>query len=196
MNIAEPQTRTWSPKIVAISLVFHAVVLYAIAIAFQVIPPPIEISDPPITVIRTFTPPPPLPQQPDVIDQPRPRFQQRQPVPSPAPVTVPPSPLPPVAAPQTEGTPTIAIDRPIAEQPITKIAIRYPQQAEDQQLEGRVVLSITILPDGSVRDVRVVSARPANVFENSAIQSVSRWRYRPSNVIRTNVIVEIDFVLT
>lgn len=195
MNIAEPQARSWSPKIIALSVIFHAALLYVIAISFQVIPPPIDISDPPVMVIRTFTPPPPI-TQPEAIEQKRPEFQQRQPRPSPVPVTVPPTPLPPIATPQTEGTPTITMDRPIAEQPITKIAIRYPKGAEERQLEGRVVLSITIMPDGSVRDIRVVNARPVNVFEDSAIQSVSRWRYRPSNVIRTNVIVEIDYVLT
>ena len=52
------------------------------------------------------------------------------------------------------------------------------------------------MPDGSVRDVRVVNATPRGVFDQSALQSVSHWRYKPSGVIRTNVIVQIDFVLT
>jgi hypothetical protein len=39
------------------------------------------------------------------------------------------------------------------------------------------------------------NAAPRGVFEDSAMQSVARWRYKPSGVIRTNVIVQIDFVL-
>jgi protein TonB len=88
------------------------------------------------------------------------------------------------------------VAQPIPEQPTVRTAIHYPGFAEQQQIEGKVTLSITIMPDGSVRDVRVVNAAPRGVFEDSAMQSVSRWRYKPSGVIRTNVIVQIDFVLS
>jgi protein TonB len=67
--------------------------------------------------------------------------------------------------------------------------------AQARGIEGRVILTITIMPDGSVRDVRVVSAQPRGYFEEAAVRSVQRWRYRPSNVIRTNVIVHMDFEL-
>jgi protein TonB len=67
--------------------------------------------------------------------------------------------------------------------------------AIEQGKEGRVVLSITILPDGSVTDVQVISAQPRGYFESSALRSVKTWRYKPSNVTRTNVIVHMDFEL-
>lgn len=196
MNIAEAPPRTWSPQIVFVSILMHVVVLYAIAVAFNVIPPPLDSNDPPTIQVTTYTPPPPIPEPDPVLDIRKPEFQQHIPKPSPVPVTVAPTPLPPVAVPQTTGTPSLDVRQPIDEQPITRIAIRYPSSAEQQQIEGKVVLSVTIMPDGSVRDVRVVSARPNGVFESSAVQSVSQWRYKPSNVIRTNVIVEINFVLT
>ena len=194
MNIADGRQSEWSPQILVISTLFHIAVLYAVAVAFKVIPPPIQAAEESTPIIQTYTPPPPIPQpdQPEII---KPEFQQHLPKPSPVPVTVPPTPLPPIPVQQTEGTPSIEISHPIAEQPVTRTAIRYPAVAEQQQIEGKVVLSITILPDGTVRDVRVVNARPNGVFESSAVQAVSKWRYRPSNAIRTNVIVEIDYVL-
>ena len=196
MNIADTRDRSWSPQIVVLSVILHIAVLYAVAVAFKVIPPPGETAPDWTPVMPTYSPPPPPPTQTDPVDLKKPEFQQHMPAPAPVPVTVPPSPLPPVTVPQTNGTPTIDISQPIPEQPIVRTPIRYPASAEQQQIEGRVMLSITIMPDGSVRDVRVVNARPTGVFEDSAIQSVAHWRYKPSGVTRTNVIVQIDFVLS
>jgi protein TonB len=52
------------------------------------------------------------------------------------------------------------------------------------------------MPDGSVRDVRVVGANPPGYFEAEAVRAVQGWRYKPSSVTRVNVIVDINFVLT
>jgi protein TonB len=109
--------------------------------------------------------------------------------------TVEPTPMPPVVNGSTDGPPTLEIGQPIMEQPATRFPIRYPRSAEAAQIEGRVVLSVTILPDGSVTNVRIIRANPPGIFEGSAIQSVSLWKYRPSGVVRTNVIIEIDYVL-
>ena len=84
---------------------------------------------------------------------------------------------------------------PIQEQPVSQLLPRYPSAAQAREIEGRVRLTITIMPDGSVRDVRVMSARPQGYFESEAVRAVQQWRYKPSNVIRTNVVVDIDFVL-
>lgn len=195
MTIAEAGPRSWSPKIVVFSILLHAVVLYAIAVAFKVVPPPMGPEEPPVIPMVSYVPPPPPPPVDPVKPQ-KPIFQPRPTTTPPVTSTVPPVPLPPVAAPVTTGTPVLIVNQPIQEQPIANARIPYPQRAEAQQVEGRVVLSITIMPDGSVRDVRVVNAKPAGYFEDAAVQSVSRWRYRPSNVIRTNVLVEIDFVLS
>ncbi len=192
MNVAGG--RSWSPQIIVFSIILHAVVLYAIAVAFKVVPPPIGVDEPAVIPMVRYTPPPPLPEEPVPIKQRE--FNPRLPkTPTVAPI-VPPIPVTPTVDPVPPGPTSITVNTPIQEQPISNARIPYPQRAEAQQVEGRVVLSITIMPDGSVRDVRVVNARPAGYFEDAAVQSVARWRYRPSNVIRTNVLVEIDFVLT
>ncbi len=196
MNIAGRPSRSWSPQIIVISVLLHAVVLYAIAVAFHVVPPPLMADEPRTIPLLNYTPPPVTPEV-ETVDVPRPTFPQRLPQTPPVPPTVAPSPLPPVVGPATIGTPTtFDVRQPILEEPVSRAPIPYPRVAEERQIEGKVLLSVTIMPDGSVRDVRVVSARPAGYFEEAAIRSVSSWRYRKSLIIRTNVIVEIDFVLT
>ncbi len=194
MNIAQRRPRSWTPQIILVSVIVHAVVLYYVAVAFQIVPPPIDIREPPtIDVFRMPPPPPPPltePEQPKL----RPLFQQRQPLTPPVQPLVQPSPLPPTVTP-TSGPASIDVRQPIAEEPVSQLLPRYPRAAETRQIEGRVRLSVTIMPDGSVRDVRVLDARPTGYFEAEAMRAVQQWRYRPSDVIRTNVVVDIDFVL-
>lgn len=56
---------------------------------------------------------------------------------------------------------------------------RYPARALTRRVEGRVELSFTVLPDGSVSDVQVVQAEPAGVFDRSAVDAAQRWRFAP-----------------
>lgn len=194
MNIAPTGQRTWSPSIIAISVLLHALVLYGIAVSFQIVPLPVEPSEVEVPIIlRNFSPPPPVTQI-DPVEVPKPRFEPR-PTTTPRVTTVEPVPMPPVVNAPSSGPPTLDVGQAIIEQPATRFPIRYPQSAEAAQIEGRVVLSVTIMPDGSVTNIRVVRSSPPGVFENAAVQSVSRWKYRPSGVVRTNVLIEIDFVL-
>ena len=45
MNITQPGSRPWSPAIIAVSVLLHALVLYAIAVSFQIVPLPVEPSE-------------------------------------------------------------------------------------------------------------------------------------------------------
>jgi periplasmic protein TonB len=193
MNVAQARPRIWTPQVILFSILVHAAVLYYVAVAFNIVPPPVEQRDPP--AVRVLTLPPTLPPTPVEPVETRPRFQQRVPAPSPVPPVVQPSPLPAIVNPVTTGPASLDVREPIQEQPVSQLLPRYPSAAQAREIEGRVRLTITIMPDGSVRDVRVMSARPQGYFESEAIRAVQQWRYRPSNVIRTNVIVDIDFVL-
>ncbi len=55
----------------------------------------------------------------------------------------------------------------------------FPDVAREQDLAGYVDLEFTVNADGSVADVTVLKARPAGVFEKSAVAAVRQWRYRP-----------------
>jgi TonB family protein len=192
----EARPRTWTPQIVAFSLLLHVAVLYYVAVAFQVVPPIMQPdNDPPVVEAVRFDPPPP-PVIEELVKV-EPRVRPRQPLPSPVAPPVDPIRLPPQPpAESTANAGTMVLNQPIQEQPIVQGLPRYPRAAERLQIEGKVRLSITIMPDGSVRDVRVIGAKPAGYFEAEALRAVQAWRYKPSNVIRQNVIVDIDFVLT
>lgn len=195
MDSAQARPRFWTPQLVLFSLVLHAVVIYYLAITFNIVPSLVTPSDPPVIPTVRFTPPPPPLDEPDKIIQKQPAFTQRPTNPPPITTTVPPSPLPPTVAPVEAGPRAIDVRQPIPEQPITQPLPNYPRTALERGIQGRVVMAITIMPDGSVRDVRVVESYPRGYFETTAVRAVERWRYRPSNVIRTNVIVHMDFEL-
>ena len=89
----------------------------------------------------------------------------------------------------------LTLDRTIPEQPTSQTTPLYPRIALEAEREGHVRLSITILADGSVTDVEIVSAKPPGLFEQSAIDAVSRWRYKPSGAVRRHVYVDIDYEL-
>jgi TonB family protein len=58
----------------------------------------------------------------------------------------------------------------------------YPEQARKDKIEGMVVLDILIDGDGKVTDARVVSAKPAGVFEQASIDAARQWRFTPGRL--------------
>jgi protein TonB len=54
---------------------------------------------------------------------------------------------------------------------------RYPLPALRRKVEGQAEVAFTIQPDGSVRNVQLVSSTPAGMFDDSAIAVASRWRF-------------------
>ncbi|NOT41992.1 MAG: energy transducer TonB, partial [Alphaproteobacteria bacterium] len=127
--------------------------------------------------------------------QDKPRFRPR-PVPTPpAQVKVPPVPLKPQPpAESTSDATTILSDKQVIDSPVSKPPPRYPQRALEQEKEGIVRIRITILPDGSVGEAIVVSAKPEGVFDSAALSAVKRWRYRAAGRVITTI-VEVEFKL-
>jgi len=84
--------------------------------------------------------------------------------------------------------------------PLVRVDPDYPPQAKQRGIEGYVDLEFTIGPAGNVQDVRVIGARPAQVFDQAALRAVRRWRYNPkveggTAVARTGVQVRLRFQL-
>lgn len=195
MNIAQARPRSWTPHIILFSIVLHAVVIYYIAVAFKVVPP-VELPSIEPRTIEAVRIDPIAPEPIIERIEKKPRVTPRTPVIPPVVTPIERLPFPPQQArPSTADADTIIVDRPIPEQPVTQALPSYPRMALERGVEGRVVMSITILPDGSVQDVRVVNAQPQGYFEAAAVRAVQRWRYRPSSVTRRNVIVHMDFEL-
>jgi TonB family protein len=55
----------------------------------------------------------------------------------------------------------------------------YPESARKRGVEGWVELAFTVTPAGTVEDVEVRNASPANVFDDSAIRAIRGWRFEP-----------------
>lgn len=84
--------------------------------------------------------------------------------------------------------------------PLVRIAPDYPARAAARGIEGWVIVQFTITPTGSVRDPIVVESMPKNVFDDSALKAIARWRYNPKveggvAVERVGVRTIIRFVL-
>ena len=101
--------------------------------------------------------PPPV-QQPVV--------QQAQP----APVQQAPKPTPP---PQPVGETRAA-------EALAPAAPEYPVEAARNHTSGYATVEFTVNPDGSVSNAHVIASQPSRVFNNAAIQAVSRSKFKPA----------------
>lgn len=86
-----------------------------------------------------------------------------------APIPAEPAPAPP-PAPAGRGNALVATNTP---QP------PYPPQALREKMSGEVTVSFVVNTDGSVGQVRVVSAKPRGVFDRGVVATVGRWRFQP-----------------
>ena len=106
------------------------------------------------------------------------------PAPTPAPAAAPvvaappPAPTPVAPAPPPTTTPS-QVQSATPPSVVSQVQPRYPPVALRRRVEGSVEVAFTIMPDGSVSNVRVVSARPANTFDREVINAMERWRFTP-----------------
>jgi protein TonB len=73
------------------------------------------------------------------------------------------------------------------ETPLVRIQPMYPRYAAERRIEGWVELAFTISVTGSVKNARVIKAKPANVFNRAALKAIKKWKYRPKIVNGTAV---------
>lgn len=85
--------------------------------------------------------------------------------------------------------------------PYYKIKPKYPKEALEAGLEGHVNMSIDILEDGTVENVKVTGGENLNAFESAAMRAVSKYKYKPftdaagNPIKKTNHLVKVDFIL-
>ena len=83
--------------------------------------------------------------------------------------------------------------------PVVVIRPIYPREAAMSGIEGWVKVEFTITETGTVKDPRVIDAKPARVFNREAIRAILKWKFKPRVV--EGVAVErrasqvIDFTL-
>ena len=61
---------------------------------------------------------------------------------------------------------------------ISEVTPVYPPDAIAAQIQGVVVLEAVIGFDGAVNEVRVISGHA--LLQQSAVDAVSQWRYKPT----------------
>jgi protein TonB len=119
-----------------------------------------------------------LPSQPGELPPPQPVAEPEKISLKSRPASLPVSPIHPVGPLAAADS---ALSRGAAAAPLVPISHEipeFPQEAVQLGLsEGRVVARLHIAPDGSVRRVEIVEARPREVFNEAVIRTLGRWRF-------------------
>ena len=63
--------------------------------------------------------------------------------------------------------------------PLVRVEPQYPMSAKQRGVEGWVELRFTITKAGTVSNIVVTAAHPGTIFNRSAVQAVSKWKYNP-----------------
>jgi len=99
----------------------------------------------------------------------------------------------------TVAVPHVAVQRVRISQGVTqgmvlrKVQPAYPQMAKIARVQGAVVLAAIIGKDGTIQNLHVVSTA-SPLLNQSAIDAVKQWRYRP--YILNGEPVEVDTTVT
>lgn len=71
--------------------------------------------------------------------------------------------------------------------PIVRVSPSYPRAAMQAKLQGSVTMAVTINPDGTVSNAKVLESKPPGIFERAAIDAMRNWKFRPKVVNGTPV---------
>lgn len=82
------------------------------------------------------------------------------------------------------------LDAPIT--PVVKVAPLYPIRAKRRGIEGWVKIRFRVDKSGMVNTPEVLQSHPENIFDDSVISCVKRWKFKPGKVggVKVNTIVE------
>mgnify|MGYP002854365680 CR=1 FL=1 len=109
--------------------------------------------------------------------------------------------------PETTGAPSAFTEQiyepgPGIENPqvLEMVQARYTPEAQRREIEGRVLVSAVVLPDGTVGDVQVVESLDASYgLDRAAVDAARRWRFTPGSregqPVAVRVIIELAFAL-
>jgi TonB family protein len=73
---------------------------------------------------------------------------------------------------------------------ILQVKTQYPEILKDLHVGGQVRLTATVLPNGSVANVKVRGGNP--IFAENAVKAVKNWKYAPAPS-QTEEEVVLDF---
>lgn len=67
-----------------------------------------------------------------------------------------------------------------------KVAAAYPELAKKMEISGIVKVEVTVSPNGTVKEARVVGGHP--VLAQSALDAAKKWRFEPAPAESSGVI--------
>lgn len=72
----------------------------------------------------------------------------------------------------------------------SKVQPAYPELARKMNISGTVKISVTVAPNGTVKDAHVVGGHP--LLATSALDAARKWRFEPS-AAETSGIIDFKF---
>lgn len=66
--------------------------------------------------------------------------------------------------------------------PTLRVPPVYPPRALRSGIEGVVTVEFTIDTDGSVKDAKIVRAKPPKIFDKAVLNAISKWKFNPDIV--------------
>lgn len=66
--------------------------------------------------------------------------------------------------------------------PLVNVTPTYPTRAASRGIEGWCQVSFTVTETGGVRDVIVVDAEPAGLFDSSSVRAAEKFKFQPKVV--------------
>ncbi|MFQ5719228.1 MAG: energy transducer TonB [Acidobacteriota bacterium] len=177
----------------------HAVAPAKIVYVKKWRPPPPKKKEPPKPIkerklkTRKIPIPDPTPDEPEPIKEPEPE-PEPEPLPPDAVALIGIPDLPPVGntGPLIAGVAGVS-------NPTRTVYVEpgYPELARKAGIQGKVFLQAIILSDGTVGDISVLSTNAPDLgFEESAIDAVKQWRYKPGEQNNRAVDVLFNIVVT
>ena len=68
----------------------------------------------------------------------------------------------------------------------TRVEPFYPELARKMNITGTVKIEVTVAPNGTVKDARIVGGHP--VLASAALDAAKKWRFEPAAAESTGVI--------
>jgi TonB family protein len=77
-------------------------------------------------------------------------------------------------------------DNEIVRRAKSKVQPAYPDLARKMNITGTVKVQVTVAPNGTVKDAKVVGGHP--VLASAALEAVKKWRFEPAAMESTGVV--------